>query len=676
MRLGQMRRLLLLLPAMLVLLGVWPASADAAPAATLTLLQQSAWNGPGRPLDMRLRVTNGGDEPLTDLSITLTVETPTISRGEYSAAMRSTQPRTAVVSFPFPEPGTIAPGAGATFHLQQSLGALSTTALYPLRVDLLSSLQPVATLRSPMVFLTEAPKLPIALGTTWVLWEPLQLLPDGTLGPGPIEGDVGADGRLTRTVGAIANGPPAVAVAISPVLVEELSTMANGYRVHDGQRIRVVPAGQGAAADASRVLDALRQVASRKATEVVAMPYGDPSLPALAHAGLGEQIGPLTQRGRRVIADALGVTPSTTVARPPFSQIETAAAARVARGGTRLLLLDGGHVPPPSGLKFSPPPVASVSAGARTMAAVVPDPDLARDIQTWIGAPTRADPARSALAAHIAAGELATIYLETPGTPRRGTAVLFPERPAAGPEFLRDFARLVGASPWLRPMTPSALVRAVPGAGTATRLPPQTSPSFPAGYEARYDTGRDALTRFHSAVRGADALGNRLNDDLLLSIGGAAVRSVPVGEEFLAYVNDTVRRVFEDVRPPPSGQLVTLTSLHGTVRFTATNGSPFAMKLVVKLVPHGQLTLPDGDRTTIVLLPGESRLVQMTVQAQTTGRFPMTVQLLAPQGGLIAQSQMIVRSTAFNRVALLVTAGAVLFLLVWWGRRFVPRRAA
>ena len=66
----------------------------------------------------------------------------------------------------------------------------------------------------------------------------------------------------------------------------------------------------------------------------------------------------------------------------------------------------------------------------------------------------------------------------------------------------------------------------------------------------------------------------------------------------------------------------------------------------------------------------------MTVQAQTTGRFPITVQILAPQGGLITQSQLIVRSTAYNRVALVVTAGAVLFLLVWWGRRFLPRRAA
>ena len=484
-----MRRLLLLLPAVLVLFGVWPASADTAARASLTLLQQSAWNGPGRPLDLRLRVSNTGDAPLTDLSITLTVETPTISRGEYAAAMQSTQPRTAVVSFPFPEPGSIAPGAAHTFLLRQSLDALSTTALYPIRLDLLSSLQPVATLRTPMVFLTQEPKLPIAFGATWVLWEPLQLLPDGALGPGPLEADIAPGGRLDRIVGAIADGPRAVAVAVSPVLTDELRMMAAGYRSRDGQKTTVVPRGQGGAADAERVLAALRRVAAREGTEVVALPYGDPSLPALAHAGLGDQIGPLLQRGRRAVADALGVTPSTTVVRPPFSQIEPASAARVARGGGRLLLLDGGRIPPPAGLKFSPPPVAGVAAGARTITAIVPDPGLATDIQTWIAAPTRASPEQSALAARIALGELATIYLETPGTPHRGAAVLFPEHSTGDPDFYRAFARLVRASPWLRPVTPPELVRSVTNDAPPSRLSSQAGPAFPPGYATRFEGG-------------------------------------------------------------------------------------------------------------------------------------------------------------------------------------------
>src|SRR4029077_12220213 len=142
-----------------------------------------------------------------------------------------------------------------------------------------------------------------------------------------------------------------------------------------------------------------------------------------------------------------------------------------------------------------------------------------------------------------------------------------------------------------------------------------------------------------------------------------------VGLQFLSYVDDTVQHVLKDIQPPPTGHMVTIPSLRGTVVFTVKNGTRYQTEIEVKLVPHGQLTLPKGDQIRVLLQPGETSLVQMAVQAQTTGRFPIRVQILAPQGGLIAQSQQIVRSTAYNRLALFVTAGAVVFLLLWWGRR-------
>jgi hypothetical protein len=68
---------------------------------------------------------------------------------------------------------------------------------------------------------------------------------------------------------------------------------------------------------------------------------------------------------------------------------------------------------------------------------------------------------------------------------------------------------------------------------------------------------------------------------------------------------------------------------------------------------------------------------RIPVRAETTGRFPIKVQIESPDGPCaectIAESQVIVRSTAYNRVALFLTIGAAFFLLVWWGRRFLPR---
>jgi len=87
---------------------------------------------------------------------------------------------------------------------------------------------------------------------------------------------------------------------------------------------------------------------------------------------------------------------------------------------------------------------------------------------------------------------------------------------------------------------------------------------------------------------------------------------------------------------------------------------------------HGATRIQEvtiGPRTTTYTFP---------VRAQTTGRFPITVQVLTPgepgTRDTIAQAEMIVRSTAYNRVALIVTIGAAVFLMAWWGRRFLPRK--
>jgi hypothetical protein len=65
------------------------------------------------------------------------------------------------------------------------------------------------------------------------------------------------------------------------------------------------------------------------------------------------------------------------------------------------------------------------------------------------------------------------------------------------------------------------------------------------------------------------------------------------------------------------------------------------------------------------------------VKSLANGRIPIRVRLVTPGEFLpevIAERGLIVRSTAYNRVALFVTIGAALFLLARWGRRFLPRR--
>ena len=104
----------------------------------------------------------------------------------------------------------------------------------------------------------------------------------------------------------------------------------------------------------------------------------------------------------------------------------------------------------------------------------------------------------------------------------------------------------------------------------------------------------------------------------------------------------------------------------------------FWVKVVLRFVADRRLVFEQGDSYP-VLLTGSSRTLTFRVRAETTGRFPITVDLETPSTAstpdTIAQTVMVVRSTAYNKVALVVTIGAALFLAAWWGRRFLPRKS-
>ena len=99
--------------------------------------------------------------------------------------------------------------------------------------------------------------------------------------------------------------------------------------------------------------------------------------------------------------------------------------------------------------------------------------------------------------------------------------------------------------------------------------------------------------------------------------------------------------------------------------------------MTVRLISDRRLDFPNGDSRRLSLPPG-TQTFTFPARVQTTGRFPIKIQVRTPVDDAIAETiaetQIVVRSTAYNRVALFVTAGAALFLLMWWGRRFLPRR--
>jgi len=518
-----------------------------------------------------------------------------------------------------------------------------------------------------MIFLIERPRVPLNLTSTWVLSAPVEYGPDGKFLPGSLEKDVAPGGRLAGMAQSLTlTAPEAVDMVISPVLVGELTRMAAGYSIEEaGGGVRSVPPGTGGAADAARLLSTLKAVATRPSTETVGMPFGDPSLPALARSGLISDLTALQERSRDVIGSALGASPSTTVVRPPLSQLDPASLSRLVSLGAQTLLIDPNFVPTQPGLPLNASPVIRLAAGQASAAALVPDMGVAA-----MAADGQADPQ---LAAHATLGELAAIWLELPGTVDRGAAVLFSERTSYPTSFLTTFAGLIRSSPWLRSVTASRMATIVTEQARVV-LPLHGYPALDPAYVGQLLAARASLAQFRHSALGAEALVGQLENDLFLSEGSTFLSSPRLGLDFIQAASRAVRDTYSRVKITTS--LVTLTSRSGVIPVTVSNRSKYPINARLRLVADRRLGFVNGSDRPVVLSRG-SAVFTFRVRAQTTGRFPIKVQVETsdgPDGQTISETDMVVRSTAYNRVALFLTIGAAVFLMGWWGRRLLPRK--
>ncbi|HJP66155.1 MAG TPA: DUF6049 family protein [Actinomycetota bacterium] len=668
-----------LVPTLLLVALITPANgpgmarAAELPAVTLRLADQSPWNGPRRPLVVSFDATNNTDQPLQDLSVTVSIFSPARSRSLYELSLR--QDATAVLStVPYLFGGTLEPGQTRRFRIKEpldQLGPLDETALFPVTVDFRSADASQAVLRTPMVFLIEHPEVPLQLSWTWVLDTPQQVSPDGVVQPGALPSALGPDGRIGAMAAALdALDPAAMDLAVSPVLLDQLVAMQQGFRFAVGGEVRTVAKGTDGAEEAGRILGMLRRVAGRPETELVALPWGDARLPSLIRSGLSADIAPLVQAGRNRVSDVLGTAPDPSVFRPPVSQIEPASASVVRRLGVRVLLVDPSTVPVDASLPFGPPsgsarPIVRLP-GNPTLWTVTPDPGVLR------AASQAPDDPR--LAAQAALGELAAVWLEFPGTPGRGAAVMFSEASSLAPTFFGAFAGLVSRSPWLQRIRATDLLGSAADAPEG-ELQPRTYRSFSDPYLADLADARRSVALLERTVVGARPLIDRLRSQLLEAEGGVAVSNPRLGTRYIDAVTGAIDRLYRGIRATNSR--FTLTSRQASLPLAVSNAGSYAVRVTVRMLADRRLRFPTGNVREVSLAAKQTALVSVPVQALATGRFPVKVQILTPGEGpqaLIAESDLVVRSTAYNRIALALTIGAALFLFTWWGRRFLPKR--
>ena len=132
-------------------------------------------------------------------------------------------------------------------------------------------------------------------------------------------------------------------------------------------------------------------------------------------------------------------------------------------------------------------------------------------------------------------------------------------------------------------------------------------------------------------------------------------------------LNNELAAITGAVSPRPI-YAFTLSGRRTTIRLRIENISDEPLRVMVRLTAT-KLTFPKGDQ--VVTIEAKSITdVAVPVVARTNGSFPVSLDVLSPDGGmaLINTLYLKARVSALTGVAQLLTGGGLLMLLAWWGR--------
>jgi hypothetical protein len=680
-------RTLAALAAVLALLAA-PATAaaqtqpEAAPPFEAVLTSISPVTTPAIPLAYRVAVRNRGQAAVGDLHVTAQLGRPVDTRSALETIVAN--PASVAATRPLDEfRSEVAEAAvGATTQLEPrrvplpaGLADDRVGVVLPLVVTVDAQGEGGTVSDSLTTFVVILPARPVRQPLRAALLvpvrEPTHRNPAGDFTDDRLAGLLDPDGSLGAVADTLAkDGAPAATMVVDAMLVEEATAMAGSWRLRQEGDRTTIPPGDQRSRDAAGFLVSLKKAASIHPPAAFA--FGNADLPALVGAGGGARAANAVVRGRDLLTEGLGTAPVASLAWPVDGAVDGALLETLQQTGSNVVVLDPRHLPAP------PSPVTqnatvNLAGGPEPQRALVGDAALSGALSDPRAATAPAEWAQRILA------ETAVAWLERPNSSDpRGVLLAPPQgwRPTGA--FFRSLVRGLSKATWLR-LQPAATLAAEVAQGPdegKRQLATVTEADVAAGLPRRYlrlvDNTRSDLDSFLRAVGNDFTPASGSFQRNLLVAESSDWRADEVrgrGRAYIGAVTSGIRSVYRRVHVGTTP--VTLTARRGTIPVTVANDSDERITVVLRL------TSPKVDLPRVsdpfVLEPRRRTTQLLPVGTRATGTFPIRVDVLTrDRRELIAGGEVRLISTAFNRVALALTGGAVGVLLLWW--RFGRRR--
>jgi hypothetical protein len=664
----------------LALLSVAPparAQDPGEPAATIRLLSQTAWTTPDDPgLRLAVAVRNDGDSIISAPQVVWTIGPKAVSRVLYETALNE-GPTFAASADTVSLPEDLGPGESteARFRIDVSeTGGIDTTesAVYPLRIQLTSEGQQIAAITTAAIHLVQQPEQPILFSWWTEIASPVAFAPDGSLIDEGFERTLESGSGIAAQVEAIANlladtrVASAVDLVVSPAALDQLRQASDGYERRSGGS-----AGEDAAAprSAANILRLLRAIATDPEVRVHAMPFAAPRLPSLLSSSLRTDLVDQWRLGDETFERLVGEQADPTVARPPGLAFDQASIdALYARGATTVLGAPDSVLRPAQPSGFAPPPAAtlSTSTGSR-VAIVLPDPGT----QALLADPQLLeDPVR---AAQAVLGELATIWRERPvpgDDTVRGLALdLPPDLPAA---MWRPLVRRLSQAPFLQGVHAEDLPNEMRPPPETASLERRAQGGFSADYVRDLSVSALDVTAVAAMLEEPANEAESLQRAILYAEASQYIGNEGSGRVWINSVNGVTEQIFHALAPDTSRPL-TFTSRSGKIPLRMGDPGDRVLNVTVQL-SSGRVEFLDGSSRP-VRLDRANKVITFEAEVKAAGPTRIDVLVRSPSGFVLSRSVLVVRSTAVNPIALIITVGAGLILVGLWSRRLFRRRS-
>lgn len=634
------------------------------PADGVALVDQTDWLDDGEAFELRLAV---GEDVAPSDAVVIDLHAPVTSRSQFSETLegRLLGSRRAEFVIPLAELPPAADGSRVVRLVagpaerpgERTLGALPRAGVYPLVVGV----RPDAPEQAPappfttyLVRTPESATTPLRVAVVQPVRSPLAIRPDGTadLGSPELERLAGVAGVLAGSVGT------PLTITPRPETLEALRLVA--------------ASGEGpGAAVATAVLDDLRSATAGR--QVVSGPFVDVVLDALTAAGLGDEVATQRRRGDEAVEQAIGATTDVRTWVADEGVAPRSLRRLAGLGVDHLVVPDASLSPVDLRLSLTRPFAVALDGGATQLEATAPDPALSARFAT-------ADPVLGAQ--HVIA-DLAVLHGDEPGTAHpRGVVVAPPEDVHTDPLLLEGVLDGLFASPILEPVTlDTYFEQVVPeGAGGEPLVRDLTPAEGRLGISAgEVEAARVRLQALLGTVDADRPETARLTDLVLLAQADGLTPSER--RTYLAAASDRLSEEMGSVRILDRASF-RLPDSEGTIPLTVVRegDEPLSVRVVLA---SDKLQFEDAPSTAAnqisydLDLTSENTPLVVPVRVRSPGSFPLLVTVTSPDGRVeLLRSQVTVHSTAFSGVGLALSAGAGLFLLLWWTRHWRTVRRA